>query len=282
MSRFPPHAWHGRYGGYQPPDFLDPMLAGGPPGFFDGPPMFPPPHHPFMGGPGGPPPFFAGGGGPPPGPPGDDDGPGFGGMPPGPPPHGFFPPPHGGPPPFGGGGGFMAAPWMGGPGGGPGGGPNWHFGSDNDDDGCSDGDGAANPKTLPRRPGAQGGRAGVGIIYNPKQTRLHVFRKTDIGPWKDGARRGVVVPARRMGGFNIWDADVGWSVKQLLEHLGKGDDAWAVSEVTEAGNGRWYKGSTIKYKDERAAETLSKQGWTERRGKGGGQAPVWLVLHKVE
>lgn len=286
MAWFPPHGWRTAYGGYQPPDdlYLDPML-GGVPGFLDGPAMFPPP---FMGGGGGgpPPPPFMGDGPPPP--PGHDDG----GMGP-PPPPGFFgggPPPGGPPhPPFGGG--FMA-PWMepdfgAGPfpgggrhhgGGGGGHHRGWHWGEDDDGE-----DDAAKPKIIPGgRAGGGPRRRGVGMIFNPKQTRLHIFRKTDMEPWKDGAKKGVVVPAMKMGGFNIWEADVNWTVKQLMENLGKGDDAWAVTEVTEAGNGRWYKGSTIKYKDERADETLSKQGWTEKRGMAYGQTPVWLVLHKAE
>ncbi|OJD30007.1 uncharacterized protein BKCO1_6800044 [Diplodia corticola] len=289
MSHFPPHGWSGAYGGYQPPPdyFPDPTLGGVPPGFLHGPPpaLFPggPPDPP-----GGAPPFFPGHA---------PTHPGFGMPPPHAghhPPPGFFPPhvAHGGPPPrmppawmdpgFGGGSGRGGWQWGaeqeggGGGGGGTGGGGDDNGGDDGDDN-------AATPKVIGghhhRRTGA---RAGVGMIYNPKQTRLHIFRKTDIGPWKDGARRGVVVPAQKMGGFNIWDADVGWTVKQLLEYLGKGEDAWAVSEVTEGGNGRWYKGSTIQYKDERAGETLSKQGWTEKRGRGFGRPPVWLVLHKVE
>ncbi|EKG22560.1 hypothetical protein MPH_00133 [Macrophomina phaseolina MS6] len=118
------------------------------------------------------------------------------------------------------------------------------------------------------------------MIYNPKQTRLHVFQSNDLTPWADAKKRAVVV--RKTPPFNIWEADVGWTVKQLLEYLGKGDDKWAITEVVEAGNGRWYRGSTIKHKDERAAETLATQGWTDKRGKPFGQTPVWVIVHKVE
>lgn len=265
MAFFPPHAWQGRYNGYQPPDdFFDPALPfggpfgggglrgipgfmeaappfgfdGAPPDFLDGPPGFHPP----------PPPFLPDDG--------DDEGPGlppgfFGGRR-----HGGFHDPR------------FWGPWGGD---GPGrrrGGRGWHFGGDEDED------------EMPSVTGRRGGRGGVGMIYNPKQARLHIFKKNDVEPWKEGTKKAVMV--KNPGAFNIWDADVNWTVKQLLEYLGKGDDKWAVTEVTEAGSGKWYKGSTIKPKTDRAAETLAKQGWTERRGQGFGQVPVWLVIHKAE
>ncbi|GME42965.1 hypothetical protein GTA08_BOTSDO10942 [Neofusicoccum parvum] len=266
MAGYPPHRWRGYHGGYQPPD--EAFLPGIPnffdPGFAAPPMMMPmPPPDPYGGfGMGGPPP-------PPFGPGGDD----FDDAGPGPPPGGPFDP-------YGGG---FYGPWMGG--GFPGG---WGrgFWPGGDGGGGDDGDAAAAdddddlPKTTYRSSGHV--RRGIRMVHNPKQTRLHIFKKTDLldaAGWKDGTKK-----ARRLsvGSFSIWEADPNWTVAQLMDYLGKGDDKWAVTELSEAGNGRWYKGSTFKYADERAKETLSKQGWTERRGKPNGQSPVWLAMHKAE
>lgn len=251
---YPPHTWRGRYGGYQPPDGAFPGV--GIPGFLE------PPPPPFMGGMGG----YGAYGPPPPLPFNHGDGPG-------PPPPGYGGPAYGG----GGGGGFWG-PWMDAGGGGcgcpactAGGGGAAPWGCDDVDGG--DDDDEAPPAVTGRR----GGRNGVGMIYNPKQTRLHIFKNEGLEPWlKDGCKGAA------KGGFNMWDADVNWTVRQLMEYLGKGDDKWAVTEVTEAGNGRWYRGTTFKYKEDRAKEGLSKQGWTEKRGAAWGQQPVWLVVHKAD
>jgi hypothetical protein len=66
--------------------------------------------------------------------------------------------------------------------------------------------------------------------------------------------------------------------KTLMTQVGNGE-GWQMTEVHEQGDGVWTVGTTIKWSDDRAKETLDKYGWRDagsaRRG------PVWVFVHKV-
>ena len=52
-----------------------------------------------------------------------------------------------------------------------------------------------------------------------------------------------------------------------------------MTEVHEQGVGKWAKGTTVGYGEERAKSSLASMGWTSKRGEG--LPPVWLVVHKM-
>lgn len=47
--------------------------------------------------------------------------------------------------------------------------------------------------------------------------------------------------------------------------------------MIEKGNGKWQKGTSIEYTDDKSKDPVEKFGWTKDRSK---TAPVFVVLHK--
>lgn len=114
-------------------------------------------------------------------------------------------------------------------------------------------------------------------MYPPEHTKLHIFNKSS-----------KVWEAKHAGkehNFKIFIASTQLTPAMVMENVlrKRGDEAqgWALTEVMEAGNGCWVKGSTIEYGSERAKGSLASMGWTGKRGEKDGLPPVWCVVHKV-
>ncbi|KJX92739.1 hypothetical protein TI39_contig5829g00010 [Zymoseptoria brevis] len=117
---------------------------------------------------------------------------------------------------------------------------------------------------------------GVNYMFPPAHTMLHVFNK-GAPIWEDKYKgQGLA--------FKIFKVSTQYTVKEVVERvMAASDDKdkckdWACTEVVECGDGRWIKGTTIPYKDDKAKGNLASMGWSEKRGQG--LPPVWLVVHK--
>ncbi|GAB7346683.1 hypothetical protein MBLNU459_g1805t1 [Dothideomycetes sp. NU459] len=112
----------------------------------------------------------------------------------------------------------------------------------------------------------------IKYLYPKKSTCIHVIRHVKV--WEHGSSRKFLC--------RVFRVPVLMSVGELIENLmGKEGDActgWAVTEVTEMGDGVFAKGTTVEFVADRARGPLSALGWDE--GRGSSRPPVWLVLHK--
>ncbi|KAI9685765.1 MAG: hypothetical protein M1822_004325 [Bathelium mastoideum] len=123
------------------------------------------------------------------------------------------------------------------------------------------------PKPASFKPPKFEGSPGVNFIPPKNITTLFIF--AEIGPPKNGSLK-----------FQPWQIDSSKTVRDILDHLGKGDEKWNVVEYFEAGDGKWDKGITVGYKSDRAKKEISKFGWTPKRG--GALPPVWLATEQKE
>jgi hypothetical protein len=109
-------------------------------------------------------------------------------------------------------------------------------------------------------------------IYPKKSTCIHVICKVKV--WESADKN-----------FKCKTFHVGttMTISELIEHMmGKEGDAckgWALTEVTEKGDGTFDKGTTVEFGNDKAGGTLAAVGWTDKNG--GERPPVWLVLHKA-
>jgi cleavage and polyadenylation specificity factor subunit 2 len=119
----------------------------------------------------------------------------------------------------------------------------------------------------------------MNYMFAPTHTMLHVFNK-GAPIWEDKYKgQGLA--------FKIFKVSTAFCVGEVIERVmgAKGDEAkekckdWQCTEVHEAGDGKWMKGTTIKYGDDKAKGNLGSMGWGEKRGKA--LPPVWLVVHKA-
>lgn len=130
-------------------------------------------------------------------------------------------------------------------------------------------------------------RPGISIVPAGSTTHLQVHWHS-ADQWKEPH---IIVPGEKAK-FHMLAADVDWSVHKLIDRLMKirkgqlnegpdGGLGWAVTEWTEAGDGKYLKGSTFIFEDEKAKNTTLKAvGWTEKRGRE--LPPVVLQLHRAD
>ena len=107
------------------------------------------------------------------------------------------------------------------------------------------------------------------VNFIPPKNISTLFIFAEAGPPKKGALK-----------FQPWQIDSAKTVRDILEHLEKGDGKWSLVEYYEVGDGNWTKGITVSYKDERAKKAIPRFGWTSKRG--GTLPPVWLATEKKE
>lgn len=121
-------------------------------------------------------------------------------------------------------------------------------------------------------------RPGVNYMYPSRSshTMLHIFNRTTL-LWSAPAD-----PATTHA-FKIFRVSVLFTVKNVIERVRKDSSGekcvgWAATEVVEAGNGKWRKGTTVEYEGEKAKGSLKSVGWDEKRGAA--RPPVWIVVHR--
>ncbi|KAF2759946.1 hypothetical protein EJ05DRAFT_316384 [Pseudovirgaria hyperparasitica] len=125
-------------------------------------------------------------------------------------------------------------------------------------------------------------RPGINLLPPPQSTTIHVY-------WDLDAAWGETASTSRSTVFHTFDVDASWTVDTLLQSLMRSRNStlkrgpvdpkgWALTEYTEKGGGTFCKGSTFIAGDKKAGNTLSKIGWTEKRGHGG-LPPVTCQLH---
>ncbi|EME81260.1 uncharacterized protein MYCFIDRAFT_81333 [Pseudocercospora fijiensis CIRAD86] len=118
-------------------------------------------------------------------------------------------------------------------------------------------------------------RPGTNYLFPSKSshTMLHIFSKASTKIWEHDS------PPKSLN-FKIFKVATNFRVKDVIERVLKTGDCegWCVTEVVEVGGGRWRKGTTVKFGEEKGLGTLADMGWNGRRG--GELPPVWLVVHK--
>ncbi|QIW96465.1 hypothetical protein AMS68_001983 [Peltaster fructicola] len=111
-------------------------------------------------------------------------------------------------------------------------------------------------------------------LAKPEKVKLHIFTRVDK-IWEEKFKGGC--PTFKRIKFETEDSVASVMDKILTDRAGS-KHPWVVTEVWEAGDGEWKKGTTIPYASEKAAGTLKSFGWGSSRGKA--EPPVWLVVHK--
>jgi hypothetical protein len=66
--------------------------------------------------------------------------------------------------------------------------------------------------------------------------------------------------------------------KTLMMQAGHGE-GWQMTEVHEQGGGAWTVGTTIKFSDDKAKETLDKYGWKDAGHER--KPPIWLFMQRA-
>ncbi|TKX21500.1 hypothetical protein C1H76_5996 [Elsinoe australis] len=129
---------------------------------------------------------------------------------------------------------------------------------------------SAKEKKKPRPSAPPSLKAGATFVYPRKNTYVHLIKETKV--WEEGKGKGG-------WSFKIHRVPVSLSVGEFVEaFMGEEAGGWSVTEVVELGDGEWDKGTSVKFGDGKAKETMGSFGWNERRGSD--LPPVWLVLHK--
>ncbi|KAI7221877.1 hypothetical protein KC333_g1466 [Hortaea werneckii] len=125
---------------------------------------------------------------------------------------------------------------------------------------------------------------GTNFWFAAEFTQLHIFNK-GVRIWEEkwrGDRKA----------FKAFTVDIHWPVRSIIERTRNHNNAettteqqaavcsgWAVTEVIEAGDNTFLKGTTVAYGSEKAKVSLASMGWNGKRGKS--LPPVWLTVHKV-
>ncbi|KAI7340635.1 hypothetical protein KC315_g571 [Hortaea werneckii] len=127
---------------------------------------------------------------------------------------------------------------------------------------------------------------GTNFWFAAEFTRLHIFNK-GVRIWEEkwrGDRKA----------FKAFTVDIHWPVRSIIERTRNHNNAetttteqqaaavcsgWAVTEVIEAGDNTFLKGTTVAYGSDKAKVSLASMGWNGKRGKS--LPPVWLTVHKV-
>ncbi|KAI7548900.1 hypothetical protein KC331_g4130 [Hortaea werneckii] len=128
---------------------------------------------------------------------------------------------------------------------------------------------------------------GTNFWFAAEFTRLHIFNK-GVRIWEEkwrGDRKA----------FKAFTVDIHWPVRSIIERTRNHNTAdetttteqqaaavcsgWAVTEVIEAGDNTFLKGTTVAYGSDKAKVSLASMGWNGKRGTS--LPPVWLTVHKV-
>ncbi|KAI7227006.1 hypothetical protein KC330_g8591 [Hortaea werneckii] len=128
---------------------------------------------------------------------------------------------------------------------------------------------------------------GTNFWFAAEFTQLHIFNK-GVRIWEEkwrGDRKA----------FKAFTVDIHWPVRSIIERTRNYNTAvdndetataaaaacrgWAVTEVIEAGDNTFLKGTTVAYGSEKAKVSLASMGWNGKRGKS--LPPVWLTVHKA-
>ncbi|GAB7360473.1 hypothetical protein MBLNU230_g8425t1 [Neophaeotheca triangularis] len=124
-------------------------------------------------------------------------------------------------------------------------------------------------------------REGTNYMFPPTHTMLHIFNKA-APIWEPHYQNQNL-------DFKIFKVGTNFSVEDVIERVrGVGGDeagrekceGWAAVEVVEVGDGRWVRGSAVRYGSCKAkGGRLGELGWGGKRG--GDLPPVWIVVMKV-
>ncbi|KAI6896819.1 hypothetical protein KC318_g10514 [Hortaea werneckii] len=128
---------------------------------------------------------------------------------------------------------------------------------------------------------------GTNFWFAAEFTQLHIFNK-GVRIWEEkwrGDRKA----------FKAFTVDIHWPVRSIIERTRNHNTAdetttteqqaaavcsgWAVTEVIEAGDNTFLKGTTVAYGSEKAKVSLASMGWNGKRGTS--LPPVWLTVQKV-
>ncbi|KXT13581.1 hypothetical protein AC579_8095 [Pseudocercospora musae] len=133
----------------------------------------------------------------------------------------------------------------------------------------------SDPKPPPSDYAPPSLRPGINYLFPSSHTILHIFSKA-APIWHERFHGQNL-------NFKIFRVATCFTPRNIIERIvtknkGEGEcKGWAVTEVVEAGDGVWRKGTTVLYDGEGKGD-LKALGWNEKRGKE--LPPVWLVVHK--
>ncbi|KAI1437360.1 hypothetical protein GGR50DRAFT_98270 [Xylaria sp. CBS 124048] len=139
------------------------------------------------------------------------------------------------------------------------------------------------PQVSPDAPGANminstggvGCEPGYNYLFHDEHVKVHVIKTSDP-PWRS-VRRNVE--------FGKYHVPMNTTLAELLMRFGATNPDPRnnrVTEVIEAGGGKWYRGMIFSGDDEEAMKkTLKELGWDGTRlGQGIGDGAVWLWITK--
>ena len=130
---------------------------------------------------------------------------------------------------------------------------------------------------LTNSTGGIGCEPGYNYFFPPEHTKIHVLKTGATPPWQ--------FPANYTMPFHACHVPVSTTIGELLKGFGATNPTAKLNkvyEVTQGGNGTWYRGLCFTGDDKAAMkQTLKEVGWDKSRsGLPGGKPVVFLYITK--
>lgn len=125
--------------------------------------------------------------------------------------------------------------------------------------------------------GGVGCEPGYNYFFDPKHTKIHVFKTNDTAPWQ--------LPANFAAPFHACHVPCSTTIGTLMKGFGATNpdpEMNKIIEVHQGGNGRWYKGMSFRGDNlDAMGKAIEDVGWDDsRNGQVGGKPVVWLYVIK--